>query len=149
VLVGKINGQYLSKAKRFDRYQDAKFMNFKIMYLISLTVCVSQPGVSHADEICAVKVQNNDRFERPVNHLQITPVDRKPADEQAVVNRIILPGHDNVTAIHWDCARHDHAFAIVGLSTTGDQIVVGQIEPATSDIDVEQQPVADLASIDR
>src|SRR5882724_10421702 len=116
-------------------------MNSKIMYLISLTVCVSQPGVSHADETCAVKVQNSDRFQRAVNHLQITPVDRNPASEQAIVNRIILPGHDNVTAIYWDCARHDHAFTIVGLSPTGDQIVVGQIEPGTLDVDVEQQPV--------
>ena len=124
-------------------------MNSKIMYLISLTTCLSQTGISLADEVCAVKVENNDRWQRAVDHLQITPVDRKPASEQAIVNRIILPGHDNVTAIHWDCARHDHAFTIVGLSTTGDQIVVGQVVPATLDLDVEEQPVADLASVNR
>jgi len=62
------------------------------------------------------------------------------------VNRIVLPGRENVTAIHWNCSSHARTYTIVGMSTDGREIVEGRAAPATIDTEVEDQPLAQLAT---
>jgi hypothetical protein len=117
---------------------------------IELTViaglCVAFCVPSYADETCAAKVQNNDRFQRAVDHLRISPSDKPRVDEVVTVNRIVMPGHDNITAIHWNCPSHARSYTIVGMSTEGSEIVTGETTPATTESEVGDQPTAQLAT---
>jgi hypothetical protein len=97
--------------------------------------------------MCAAKVQNNDRFERAVDHLRISPSDKPRADDIVMVNRIVLPGHENVAAIHWNCTSHARSYTIVGMNPEGSEIVAGEIMPLTSESQIESQPVAQLSTM--
>jgi hypothetical protein len=78
--------------------------------------------------------------------LRIAPTEGAEADQQVTVNRIVLPGHENVTAIHWNCISHAHPYTIVGMSTEGSEIVKGETTPATTEVQTEDQPLAELAT---
>ncbi len=120
----------------------------KILFVatgLCLTVCAG----ARADETCALRVQNNDTGQRAVDHLRVSPSSQARADDLVTVNRIVLPGHENVTAIHWNCTTPARSYTIVGLSTEGQEIVVGEAVPVTIDTDVENQPLAELATKSR
>jgi hypothetical protein len=115
-------------------------------FVLAAGLCMAFCASSYADETCAVKVQNNDTYRRAIDHLRISPSDKPRADEIVTVNRIVLPGPANVTAIHWNCPSHDRSYTIVGMSPEGSEIVVGEIKPVTTESEVAGQPIAGLAT---
>jgi hypothetical protein len=119
-------------------------MSLKRGFLFAAGMCLVVSSSSYADEMCAVKVQNNDQYKRAVDHLRISPSDQPRADEIVTVNRIVMP--KSIVAIHWNCPAHTRSYTIIGLSTEGAEIVTGATTPATSEMDVEQQPIAGLAT---
>jgi hypothetical protein len=119
-------------------------MSLKRGFLFAAGMCLVVSSSSYADEMCAVKVQNNDQYKRAVDHLRISPSDQPRADEIVTVNRIVMP--KSIVAIHWNCPAHNRSYTIIGLSTEGAEIVTGATTPATSEMDVEQQPIAGLAT---
>jgi len=121
-------------------------MSSGIAFLLTMVFCLTAYSASQADEMCAARVQNNDKYKRAVDHLRIAPTERAKADQQVIVNRIVLPGHENVTAIHWNCTSHAHSYTIMGMSTEGREIVKGETTPATTEVQTEDQPLAELAT---
>lgn len=103
---------------------------------------------AHAEELCSAKVQNDDVGGRAVDHLVVTAVDHIASHEDSVlINRIVMPGPENVAIIHWQCSKPDKPYQIAGMNAHGEYIVVGTVVPSTMDTDPDGRPTAVLGSL--